>query len=81
MLQLQGTSNGVSNTKSADQDGKTAQQTGHHDLDEDFSPTGAPKCKIKPLVISDYEDEVPSNSAPSTVRRTPAQDIMREKIY
>ncbi|KAJ8871802.1 hypothetical protein PR048_028142 [Dryococelus australis] len=34
----------------------------------------------QPLVVSDDEDEVTSNSTPSAMRPTPAQDIMKEKI-
>ncbi|KAJ8884678.1 hypothetical protein PR048_016536 [Dryococelus australis] len=40
---------------------------------------GAPKRKTPPLVVSNDEDEVKSNSTPSTMHPTPAQDIMKEK--
>ncbi|KAJ8867517.1 hypothetical protein PR048_031319 [Dryococelus australis] len=40
----------------------------------------APKRKTQPPVVSDDEDEVTSNSTPSAMRPTPAQDIMKEKI-
>lgn len=42
--------------------------------------TGASKRKNQPLVISDDEDEAMSNTTPSNVRLTPAQDIMKSKI-
>ncbi|KAJ8879308.1 hypothetical protein PR048_019916 [Dryococelus australis] len=48
--------------------------------DDDPQLAGAPKRKTQPLVVSDDEDEVTSNSTPSAMRPTPAQDIMKEKI-
>ncbi|KAJ8894769.1 hypothetical protein PR048_000076 [Dryococelus australis] len=69
----------VQNTESADQDGTTHQQSRDQD-DDDPQLAGAPKRKTQPLVVSDDEDEVTSNSTPSAMRPTPAQDIMKEKI-
>ncbi|KAJ8877430.1 hypothetical protein PR048_021884 [Dryococelus australis] len=69
----------VQNTESADQDGTTHQQSRDQD-DDDPQLAGIPKRKAQPLVVSDDEDEVTSNSTPSTMRPTPAQDIMKEKI-
>ncbi|KAJ8867174.1 hypothetical protein PR048_033038 [Dryococelus australis] len=68
----------VQNTESADQDVTTHQQS--RDQDDDPQLAGAPKRKTQPLVVSDNEDEVTSNSTPSAMRPTPAQDIMKEKI-
>ncbi|KAJ8873062.1 hypothetical protein PR048_026678 [Dryococelus australis] len=67
------------NTESADQNGTTHQQSRDQD-DDDPQLAGDPKRKTQPLVVSDDEDEVTSNSTPSAMRPTPAQDIMKEKI-
>ncbi|KAJ8889316.1 hypothetical protein PR048_008815 [Dryococelus australis] len=69
----------VQNTESTDQDGTTHQQSRDQD-DDDPQLAGAPKRKTQPLVVSDDEDEVTSNSTPSAMRPTPAQDIMKENI-
>ncbi|KAJ8886003.1 hypothetical protein PR048_012209 [Dryococelus australis] len=69
----------VQNTEFADQDGTTHQQSRDQD-DDDPQLAGAPKQKTQPLVFSDDEDEVTSNSTPSAMRPTPVKDIMKEKI-
>ncbi|GBP08973.1 hypothetical protein EVAR_78333_1 [Eumeta japonica] len=56
------------------------QQSGDQNLDVVPQPAGASKRKNHPLVISDNEDEAMSNTTPSNVRPTPAQDTMKKKI-
>ncbi|GBP10539.1 hypothetical protein EVAR_76383_1 [Eumeta japonica] len=56
------------------------QQSGDQNLDVGPQPAGASKRKNHPLVISDNEDEAMSNTTPSNVRPTPAQDTMKKKI-
>ncbi|KAJ8891207.1 hypothetical protein PR048_010722 [Dryococelus australis] len=69
----------VQNMESADQDGTTHQQSRDQD-DDDPQLASASKRKTQPLVVSDNEDEVTSNSTPSAMHPILAQDIMKEKI-
>ncbi|KAF9823760.1 hypothetical protein SFRURICE_017323 [Spodoptera frugiperda] len=70
----------IQHVESAVQDEVNNQQSGDQDLDDCPQPAGASKRKNQPLEISDDEDEAMSNTTPSNVRPTPAQDAMKKKI-
>ncbi|OWR48344.1 hypothetical protein KGM_205865 [Danaus plexippus plexippus] len=78
--QVQINDHNIQHAESTVQDEINDQQSGHQDLDGGPQPAGASKRKNQPLVISDDEDEAMSNTTPSNVRPTPAQDDMKKKI-
>ncbi|KAF9791364.1 hypothetical protein SFRURICE_014076 [Spodoptera frugiperda] len=78
--QVQINDHNIQHVESAVQDEVNNQQSGDQDLDDCPQPAGASKRKNQPLEISDDEDEAMSNTTPSNVRPTPAQDAMKKKI-